>query len=206
MHLYYAKTIAETLRRELEPFCEPERCKIAGSILRGVPMVKYIELVCIPKKSIHREKNLFDEIISERQIIHPEFERIIRESGTIIKGKFTGRMMQVEMKREFEGMQHTIMLDLFMPVPHDYFRQLAIRTGSADYAHYHIANAWLKIGWCGVNGDLRRQAECYKKHDKAPWELKNNIHNPTLPPVWKSEKEFFNWLGEVYLEPKQRNL
>lgn len=205
MHLYHAKIIAENLQRELEPFCEPGRCIIAGSIRRQKEEVKDIEIVCIPKSAQVQDKDLFGEVIGERTVIHPEFERIIRGAGVITKGKFIGRQMQVEMKAQIESMQHTIMLDMFMPQPHDYFRQLAIRTGSAEYSHRYIANAWVKRGWCGVNGDLRLIKECGKMPD-GKWVLRNDIRSPTLPPVWKSEQEFFKWLMVPYLEPKYRNL
>jgi len=205
MHLYYANTIAENLLRELQPYCEPGFCNIAGSVRRKKEEVKDIEIVCLPKKAIREERNLFNEVIGKTTVIHPEFERIIREAGSIVKGKFIGRQMQVEMKREFEGAQHTISLDLFMPQPHDYYRQYAIRTGSAEYAHRYIANAWIKRGWCGVNGDLRLIKECIKQPD-GKWVLRSDVTNPTLPPVWKSEEEFFNWLFVPYMEPKYRNL
>lgn len=205
MHLYYAKTIADCLVRELSPYCEPGFCNIAGSIRRKKEEVKDIEIVCLPLKAIREEQNLFGEVVSKTVVIHPEFEKVIREAGSIIKGKFIGRQMQVEMKREFEGQQHTIMLDMFMPQPHDYYRQLAIRTGSAEYAHRFIANMWLKRGWCGVNGDLRLIKECDKLPD-GKWQLRQNVSNPTLPPVWKSEEEFFGWMHVQYLPPHQRSL
>lgn len=47
MKLEQAQSIAEELRRELEPGCE--RIEIAGSIRRKKPEVKDIELCLIPK-------------------------------------------------------------------------------------------------------------------------------------------------------------
>lgn len=203
MHLYYAKTIADCLVRELEPYCHI--IYIAGSIRRKKEEVKDIELVCVPKTAIKEEKNLFNETIGKIIIIHPEFERIIRGCGIIIKGKFTGRYMAIEMKKEFEGQQHTIMLDLFMPQPHDYWRQFAIRTGSAEYAQRYIAKNWNRKGWCGVNGDLRLIKECDKLSD-GRWQLRSNVTNPATPPVWLNENDFFKWLNVQYLLPEQRSL
>jgi len=113
--------------------------------------------------------------------------------------------MQVEMKMDVEGSHHVIILDLFMPQPHDYYRQFAIRTGSAEYSHRHIANQWVKRGWCGVNGDLRLIKECDKLPD-GKWVLRTDIKHPTLPPIWPSEEDFFRWLLIQYIEPKYRNL
>lgn len=204
MHLYHAKIIAENLRRELEPYCEPGRCIIAGSIRRQKDEVKDIEIVCIPKSAEVEDKNLFGEVIGKRTVIHPEFERIIRAAGTILKGKFVGRYMQLETRHMIESVQHTINLDLFMPRPHDYFRQLAIRTGSSEYSHRYIANAWVKKGWCGANGDLYLQRDCMKVEGK--WVLREDVKNPHRPPAWQNEEEFFKWLMVPYLEPKYRNL
>lgn len=206
MHLYYATTISECLRRDIEPYCEPGYLHIAGSIRRKKTTdIKDVEIICIPAKSLHHEKNLFGEIIKETTVIHPEFIEAIREAGAIVKGKFTGRYMKVEMTREIEGTRHLINLDLFMPQKHDYFRQLAIRTGSSEYSKRFIADKWVALGWRGVDGDLRLQRECNQMADKS-WQLKPHIAEPTKPPVWESEQEFFKWLGVQYLLPEQRNL
>ena len=206
MHLYHATIIAECIYRDIEPYCEEGYLHIAGSIRRKKTTdIKDVEIVCIPKKSICQEKNLFGEVIKETTVIHPEFIEAIREAGTIVKGKFIGRYMKIEMVREIEGTRHIINLDLFMPQKHDYFRQLAIRTGSAEYSKRFIADKWVALGWRGVDGELRLQRECNQYEDKS-WKLKPHIIEPTLPPVWQSEKEFFKWLGVQWLEPEQRNL
>lgn len=206
MHLYYAQTIAENLLRELQPYCDI--IHIAGSIRRQKPEVKDIEIVCIPKKFKMAEKNLFGEDVNPRTIIHPEFEKIIKANGTIGKGKFTGRYMQLVMQRVIESVAYTINLDLFMPQQHDYYRQLAIRTGSAEYVRKFISGMWVKKGWCGSGGELYLQKECCCKivEGKNVWSLKGDVTTPTMPPVWKSEQEFFKWLGVQWLEPQQRSL
>jgi len=206
MHLYHADIIANNLLNELKPFCEPGLCNIAGSVRRRKQDVKDIEIVCIPKMAIHKDLNLFGEVVAEHKIIHPEFERIIREAGTIIKGKFTGRYMQVEMRTDIEGSKYTVNLDLFMPQTHDYWRQFAIRTGSAEYARRFIAGAWSEKGWCGVEGDLYLKRDCYRESDQHPWKLRPGLTNPIRPPVWESEAEFFKWIGVQWLDPQHRNL
>lgn len=206
MHLYHASIIANNLFNRIEPFCEQGFCHVAGSILRKKQTdIKDVEMVCIPQRSIHKETNLFGEVVKETTIIHPGFIEAIKEAGTVIKGKFLGRYMQIEMTCDIEGTRHIIKLDLFMPQKHDYFRQLAIRTGSAEYSKRFIADKWVALGWRGVDGELKRQSECNQRAD-GNWELKPHISNPTLPPVWKSEEEFFAWLGVQYLLPEQRNL
>jgi len=203
MHLYYAQTIAENLKQCLEPYCE--KIYIAGSIRRKKQEVKDIELVLIPKKSMHKETNLFGETVREYKVVHPESVKELHAIGKVEKGKVDGRYMKIEVKQLVESVEHLISLDLFMPRKEDFYRQLAIRTGSADYAHRYISSYWKKRGWVGINGELYLMRECMQISEKE-WVLKKDITNPTRPPVWQSEQEFFKWLGIQYLAPEQRNL
>ena len=98
-------------------------------------------------------------------------------------------------------------LDLFMPQSQDYYRQLAIRTGSAQYAHYVIANGWLHKGWCGTELGLRLQKDCLETRQpdgKSKWKLVNESGD--LPPAWQSEEEFFAWLNIPYVCPRFREV
>jgi len=203
MHLYYADTIANSLKDSLEPYCDV--INIAGSIRRRCTEVKDIELVAIPKREIQEETNLFSEVIGQKVIIHHEFEKIIRGAGKVLMGKFTGKYMKIEIKHVINQVECTINLDLFMPQPHDYWRIYAIRTGSSDYSHRYIAAAWVKKGWVGTTDGLRLKKECYETAERK-WAVKTDIHNPTAPPWWQSEKEFFQWLGQQWLQPEHRNL
>lgn len=192
MILSEALILAHTILHKLLPHCE--RIDIAGSIRRRKDEVGDIEIVCQPKKEVL--KNLFgwDEGI----ITDLLFSKTVNELGVVIKGNTDGRMMQIELP---EG----IMLDLFMPEPYDYYRQLAIRTGSAEYSHKVIASGWLKLGWCGTKDGLRLQAECIKRNlpeGKVKWECTSS--KPTLPPVWQSEEEFFTWLQVPFTPPQNR--
>lgn len=49
MKLHEAMTLAERIQREIEAFCEPGRCAIAGSVRRGRPEVNDIDFVVLPK-------------------------------------------------------------------------------------------------------------------------------------------------------------
>jgi DNA polymerase/3'-5' exonuclease PolX len=203
MHLFYAQTIAQSILQKLEPYCDI--INIAGSIRRKCQEVKDIELVLIPKKFNKQEINLFQEVVKEYTVIHPDFERLVKATGQVVKGKFVGRYMKIEVKQQIENIEYSISLDMFMPQPDDYYRQFAIRTGSADYSFRYIASMWRKKGWVGTENGLRLMKECFQVAENK-WSLKSDVFMPTLPPVWKSENEFFSWLGVQYLQPEQRNL
>lgn len=192
-----AHEIAIKLYKSIEPFCE--KIDIAGSVRREKAEVKDIEICCVPRTT--KETNLFGEAISDFRL--PAFCSTVLESGLVIKGDIKkGRYVQLQLKEP-------IVLDLFIPEKTDYYRQLAIRTGSADYSFKVIANAWLKNGWCGTENGLRKTSECFKKfigqvagRDKFKWIC--NSDKPALPPEWENEYEFFKWLNLEWVEPKKR--
>lgn len=199
MELSKAKPIADFLLSTILPYCEPNYCYIAGSVSRQVEEVGDIEIVCRPKIAIREETDLFGNITATYKVIDPGFIQAVNSWGAAIKGKITEKYMQIYCG--CTGDQ--INVDLFMPTYENFFRILAIRIGSADFAHKNIASAWSRKGWCGVNGELYRKTDCYL--DKGKWKLKESVKDPQRPPVWKSEREFFDWLGMPYYEPQYRN-
>lgn len=209
MTLSEARPIAGRILALLQPHCD--RIHIAGSIRREKPDVKDVEIVCQPKA----HKDLFCNATGEND---PAFVLAVMNLGKRIKGHATtGKYSQIQVCTETikaidygppirtGAIDLSINLDLFMPSPHDYFRQLAIRTGSADYSARVIAAGWRRIGWVGTDNGLRLGKECDPKDlggGKTKWIC--NHHSPTLPPVWQSEEEFFDWLGIQWIEPKYR--
>jgi DNA polymerase/3'-5' exonuclease PolX len=194
MKLMDARKIAVDTCYILQPFCD--KINIAGSIRRQRPQVKDIEIVCLPKT--YEEKDLFGEVVAMRR--SEEFKVLAMQLGKVLKGKPSGRMVQIELK---EG----IKLDLFIPQAHDYYRQYAIRTGSSQYSQLMIAFAWKKMGWCGTDDGLRKIHECEEMklpENKSKWICKSE--KPTLPPVWESEESFFSWLDVPYLHPIKRSM
>lgn len=154
--------VAILLWKQLKPFCK--KIKIAGSIRRQRPQCKDIEIVLLPTDNSARNKiGLF-----------------LIKNGKIVKGKLSGRYV----KATYKGFT----VDLFIPQEHDYYRQLAIRTGSAEYSK-KIASAWKKKGYEGTKRGL----------------VEMSLHSDSTPPVsWTSEQDFFNWLGMEYLPPENR--
>jgi DNA polymerase/3'-5' exonuclease PolX len=188
------KPIAEHIYDELKPFCEDGFVHIAGSVRRKKANCGDIEIVCYAKRHQISEGLFGDE---KKYVKNQEFVDTIRKwhglSGDPY-GRYTKRLYQYG--DEFEDVQ----VDIFMPQKEDYFRQLAIRTGSADYSAYIIAPAWVKLGFRGTEDGLRWQPDCIQKNGK--WICVSK--HPVLPPAWKSEEEFFQWLKIPYLEPEKR--
>lgn len=200
MKLVDAKIIALNIWSLLKPHCDV--CKIAGSIRREKHDVKDIEIVCLPKDETIEVPavDMFSQptIGTVRSI---KFCDIVNGLGKIVKGNAEGKYMQIHLIAE------NINLDLFMPDDFDFYRQFAIRTGSADYTAKVIAGGWKKIGWCGSDKGLRKISDCinHKTPDnKGRW----ICFNPEAekPPVWKSEQEFFDWIKVKWIAPKLRNI
>ncbi|HEY8690541.1 MAG TPA: hypothetical protein VIM07_14995 [Chitinophagaceae bacterium] len=194
MELQKAEGIAIAISNYLKDYCD--KIYIAGSIRRRKYEVKDIEIVLLPKRVAHQD--LFGGIISTPVIM--EFKSRIENVGNVIKGVADGRMMQIQLEQG-------IMVDVFMPVADDFYRQYAIRTGSSFYAHNVIAGGWLAIGWCGSDIGLRRQEDCVRHKDKSgknKWICINK--NGELPPVWKSEEEFFDWIKVKFIHPSRRDI
>lgn len=190
----YAKKIADRVFELLQPHCD--RIHIAGSIRRESMYCKDIEIVAQPK-TVFIQDDLFG---NGKNVVCPEFiNACVQMTDSVIKGKPQGRYMQIILKGG-------IKLDLFMPDHADYFRQYVIRTGSADFSHKIVANRWTSLGWVGTKEGLRRKRDCFPRMDQAgkviSWVCKN--HNGEHPPEWTSEKNFFDFLGLNWIEPKYR--
>ena len=192
MLLEEARKIAVAICYKLQPFCE--KINIAGSVRRQKAEVNDIEICCVPKVEVLKDGFGWDEGI----IRNIQFANTVETLGKVIKGNTDGKYMQIELP---EGVN----LDLFIPDDFDYYRQYAIRTGSADYSAKIIATGWRKIGWCGSDKGLRKMLDCVESKTpdgKSKWKCVNP--NAELPPVWDSEESFFQWLKIPYLPPNKR--
>lgn len=187
MNLILAQKISTEIIEKLAPYCLPGKCLVAGSTRRKCSEVNDIEIVLLRNpKYVADFKHLVD-------------------SWKYIKGESIGRMAQRYYKASFDEYDRKI--DIFMPQPNDFWRQFAIRTGSMNFSHNIIANAWTKLGWVGTESGLRRESECkwmYTDIRRTKKKWKCVVKSPTLPPAWESEEEFFHWLGIPYVEPEKR--
>lgn len=199
MKLQEATNIAIGIWRTMKELCEPGHCKIAGSIRREKPEVKDIEIVALPK--VIEIKDMFDKVTGHTRT--KEWTEFVYSLGKAEKGSPHGKMMQIQLR------EHDIKLDLFMPDDFDYWRQFAIRTGSADWTARFIAGGWKNQGWCGSDVGLRLMKQCQGTmgpDKKMKWKCTAPPSQQTLPPAWKSEKEFFEWIKLPFIEPRNRNI
>ncbi len=132
MNINKAENIALKYLELLKPFSK--RIEIAGSIRRRKPEVKDIEIVMIRNTS---------KMFSFMAFI---------ETLRVTKGTPEGKYMQINLE---EG----INIDLFMCFPDNWGYIFAIRTGSADFSHLVLANAWVKQGFKGDDGYLTRNGK-----------------------------------------------
>ena len=167
-----------------------DKFDFAGSYRRKMVSCNDLEVVCIPDAACY---NIFGEPEGRSRA----FVEAVRTVATITKGNpITARYVQAVIHWGAKDIQ----LDLFMPSAHDYYRILALRTGPSAYSGQVLARAWVKNGWCGTEDGLRLQKECRRVGDK--WVCQTG--SPTLPPVWASEQDFFEWLGLAWVPAWQR--
>lgn len=189
MEINKAQKIANELVESLRPYSKI--INIAGSIRREKPEVKDIEIVCAPKTV--KQQTFFGD---GKCYNSEDFKAAVKKiPGKINRGKSGGRNVRIDL-------DSGITLDLFMPQKHDYYRQFATRTGSGKYSHKVLASAWVRLGWVSTRDGLRRRTESSEYSNG--WKCYNA--NPTLPPVWQSEEEFFDWLGLKWINPSDRNV
>lgn len=200
MELNEATKIAVEIWKRMKDLCEPQCCKIAGSIRRERPDARDIEIVALPK--VLPVKDLFDKITG--YVRTKEWVELVYSLGDAVKGNPNGKYTQINLR------DHDIKLDLFMPDADDYWRQFVIRTGSVDWVKRHISGGWSKDGWCGTkDGGLMRKSQCVGltlASGHVIWRSNVPESQKMKPPVWKSEIEFFEWLKLHYVEPKHREV
>lgn len=192
MKIEQARIIADSIVRKLSLCCD--KIHIAGSVRRECPEVGDIEIVCQPMSD--NTTDLFGNVLGQAR--SSTFISVANMLGSIEKGNFKdGKYCRVNVAG--------IGVDVFMPDPIDYFRILAIRTGSSEYSYKVLAVGWSKLGWCGTKDGLRKKDECTFVERGGKKSYTCHKSNPTLPPVWSSEEDFFQWLGIEWVEPKLRN-
>lgn len=136
MILQEARALADQIVVQMTPYTD--RCEIAGSVRRGKPEVKDIEIVCIPKKTNRGTRDI-------------SFAIQIHNIGYVVKGDpCMGKYFQV-------WTPQNIAVDIFTATPDNWGLIYAIRTGSARFSHEVLARGWYQAGYHSNEGMLHRQ-------------------------------------------------
>lgn len=179
-NLASAKVLADQLVERFTTFCE--RVEIAGSIRRMEPIVGDIEIVCIPR---------FGEAMPPGEMFKRECNLAINHIKTNAYYTNSSRAYKIIKggPRYYQFIYYGMQVDLFMTNKKQWGRMLALRTGPADYSK-KIAARWKEMGYKGHNGELVR--------------LRRGIKGDRVKPEFRTEKEFFDFLGWEYVEPEKR--
>jgi DNA polymerase/3'-5' exonuclease PolX len=163
---------------KIEPYVD--KMEIAGSIRRQCEMIGDIDLV-VTNKLTGGLETLFGD------------------------GQFPGMVMNGERLKRFKYPGNKLQIELHITSPEDYGRILCFKTGSSAFVHHVITVQYNRLGWCGTRDGLRRKKEC--NHKSKRWEIKPEYAaNPTKPPVFDTEYDFFDFLGLKWTPPQYRNM
>ena len=172
MKLEIAEAIAEDVGARMSVYCD--KIMVAGSVRRGRPEVKDIELVIIPK-TVDSQVGLFDS--KKEQVRHPRLVEIIREFDIVKGDPATGKYIQFNTP---EG----IKIDLFTATRINWGYIFVIRTGSSEFSQF-IAKRWVKWGYKGIDGNLTRDGEIVEvRSEKAMFDL---LGLPVVPPTKRNQ-------------------
>lgn len=181
-----AVIVAERLIGWLRPACE--RIEIAGSVRRGKPEVKDIEIMAVPKseapKPVFGQRQVFPRMIE--QVLHNmEFTRGLVEP---VKGG--------EKYKQFwllEGKIHVIKVDLFLVTPPAQWGvQMVIRTGPAEFSQWMVTQRY-------KSGAL---PDDYFVENGAVWDRTD----ASAPIPMPEEKDFFELCGLEWMDPAKREM
>lgn len=173
--------ISERLTGLLAPHCQQGFCQVAGSIRRNRPTFGDIEIVCLPLP--YQAEPLFRSGIAS---VLGEWDHI---RGTLGLGCRMFCCWIPEGFTDAAGMPSPrVKLDLYMPRHESWGLIMAIRTGSADWAHHVLASAWCKAGYESRDGVL-------VDYRGVPARLASN-----------SEEDLFKKIGLPWVDPWDREL
>ena len=180
-----AKGLAEKLAAELAPYCD--RIEVAGSIRRGKPDPKDIELVVIPRFNEARGVNLLGEMVVLGQAN-------LLENG--LAWLFAGREWALDQALKRNGPKYKrlvhlnsgICCDLFIVTVESWGVQFTIRTGPGDFSKEMVTRA-LHLGMQVDGGQL--------------WRVHRDGTRTVVPTL--TEHDFFAALRVPFLLPPDRS-
>lgn len=175
-----ALAVAQELYDRIKPACH--RCKVVGSMRRGVAFVKDIEFLIVPKL-VKDTEALFDERIDAAELtINSLVSQRVLQHRLNINGDLTWGP-----KNKFAiHVTSGIPIDFFTTTPENWWNSLVCRTGPLS-SNLKLTMAANKMGWSFEaygNGFRKVGAE---DHYEA-----------------KSEEDVFKFVGLPYADPQNR--
>jgi DNA polymerase/3'-5' exonuclease PolX len=162
MFIRDAKAIADNLVKLMQPHCE--RIEIAGSIRRGLQIVKDIEIVAIPRWETATEHDLFGTVEKPgKNLLHKW--ALEEASSARVQWIKPGTSEIVPWMPKPDGkywrglVDRKIKLDLFLTTPAQWGIILLIRTGSAEFSQGVMTYAKQRTSYHIEGGALRDRHE-----------------------------------------------
>lgn len=196
MKLDDAYEIARSLVNDLVSVCD--RITIAGSIRRGVPEVKDIEIVAVPRVTVDVVQDMFGHEIDSFEILHLEnhlgdlFDLELGWNWEIDPDQPKNGPRQKRLRHKRTG----ICCDFFLTTDRGWGGCLAIRTGPWEFSKALVTIA---------RRQRKHVADGYLIHQHT--KPKNGCSKgPACPLIIPTpeEADFFAALGLPWIEPSER--
>ncbi len=199
MNLALALRLAEYLKERFEPYCE--RVEIAGSVRRGKPEVKDIELVVVPKWETRMDYTSLFPTEVHTNLLHDAFEHGVKALSPAVGGELCLSWIKPGVPastpwpiypdgRYWRGLAHVYApckVDVFLTTPERWGTIFAIRTGAGEFSKQLAIHAKRSRHQLGQGGLFRVEAGGRLTFVPTP-----------------TEESFFEALGLEWVEPELR--
>lgn len=187
--LHLARRLALQMVEKFAPYCE--RIQIAGSIRRGKPMIKDIELVAIPSTRFGYARNLFETHGPEINELVEYLDHLLAHNKIArFRHETSGRQAAWSNKQRsfaFTTEKRSYKVDLFMCSEETWVNTYLFRTGSAEF------NKWL------VERPPRGVMPPNMRHEN------NQLMRDGEPIICTDEAAFFEAMGLPFIPVSQRS-
>lgn len=152
---------------------------IVGALRRFKPNVAKIEIVCT---------------ISNKAEFNSRFH-----------DKYPGISVNDTWFKRFKYPKSGVQIDLYISRGVDFGRDVAILTGPPTFSHHILQRKEKEKGWFMNSGILRLNSEYKFNEKKELWAVKPEFKGKlTKHPVFKTELDYFKFLGIDYISPEKR--
>ena len=181
-----AMEVAKQLRDMLSPFCEPDRCKIVGSLRRQKIWVGDIEILYVPKFRL-KAADLFKESASQMTNLADEMlDSMVNQEIIKPRPNKNGVTAWGEQNKLAVHVESGIPVDFFATTEDGWVNALVVRTGGKQN-NIQICSAARKLGWT------------FEAYGTGFRSLRGLPYHPTT-----SEKDVYDFVKLPYLEPVNR--